>query len=363
MRTATICVVALALPVLAVLASEDHSQALPSLEVVSRLVLAAPSDGWGTTDLRWAGKDSIYVAELNGGVTERRLIEGLPVVRQLVPQPRKIGMFEIRRFAVTDKWIVASNLAQVAWKERSSTAAEAGWRVAKKRGFFHDFDIHGDEITMLGWPPGDGYKGLERGGVVWRADLSEGLNEWEVVHESNEIASDLERIRTESALGSIRYLRRGGWILAPSFVPGALQLSGSGTVKSRWGAQDLLGVEASEAEHLEDPAKAWVKGRRDPALFIRFANTKATIDSVLSLPEGPALVVREPRNGRPRYRLAVLGPEIQWYEIPMPDGYVVAQLRGDADAQRRIVLVPTLRIPLRAAQMAEREVVVFAVPG
>lgn len=348
MRSVVLVVAAVALVTLAAWAAEKEAP-LPALEVVNRFELPGSTDKAGFVDVRWASKDSVYLADHYGTITEVRLAKGLPEIRRVAPPPRDSGLRTIRHLAITDRWIVVAHMATVAWRRNEP---DSHWQVTKQRAFFHDFDISGDEIVMLGWPPGKGYEGLERGGMVWRANLSDGLDRWDVLYESAELARDLESIRTNFSLGSIRFLRRGGFVVGPSFVPGVLQLSASGTVKRRWSPRELWGEEQ----------KAWTSGQRDPEKLAGFLAAGRTVDQVLALPEGPAIVVRESQGGRPRYRLGLLGPEIQWFEIPVDDRSGMARLRGDVDDKGRIVLARVLRVPFRIAFVGTSEVVVLRLP-
>ena len=277
-------------------------------------------------------------------------------MRAVAPAARKLRLPKIRRVAVTDRWIVVSSLGQMAWRRNEGDDLGAGWSWKKERGFFHDFDIQGDQILMLGFPDIDAFDRSSRGGVVWRANLPDGLDRWEVVYESKEAYADLDVIRSEAALGSLRFLPRGGFLVVPSFVPGVLEFSAGGRLKSRWSNEELWAGEHWGAE------RVWTGGEVTPESFLSFLQARRTIDSIVALSEGPAILVREPDKGGARYRLGVLGSEVQWYDVPALDISPVAQLRGFVDGRGHIVISGIRRNALAAASIPQNEIVLLRMP-
>ncbi len=209
---------------------------------------------------------------------------------------------------------------------------------------------------ILGWPPSGKYKDeiYSNGGIVWQADLNTTLEEWGVLYESQEAAKQAQVDDlggSEFALGSIRFLKKGGYVVHPSFIPGVFQLSSSGSVKRAWRPEDLWGE-----------ATRWGGGGLEPKNFKAFLAAGNTIDQVLALPEGPAVVVRVPHGASAHYRLGVLGAETRWYDIPDLKVSSLGQLRGDADAGGRIVLAGVARSAHPSAQVAASEIVVLSLP-
>jgi len=315
-------------------ATEPRAGKLPTLKVVGRFTLPERADR-RLVDLRWAGKDSVYLADLTGGVAEARLADGLPEIRRVAPPALRVGLPVIRNMAISDKWIVVAHLAKIAWKP----VAGGSWRLREKRGYIHELDIRGDDLVILGFPDIETYERAP-GGIVWQSDLSKGLDHWDVLYESKEVAHDLDVVRLEAALGSLRFLQGGGFVVAPNFVPGVLRFSSSGAVKERWSPEELgASVKEWQGDSKTEAERVPLKDLR------RFLTAQSTIEDVLALREGPAIVVREPRGNQVRYRLGVLGAEIQWYEIPVGEVNAMAWLRGDADTRGRIVLAAVERAP------------------
>jgi hypothetical protein len=133
-----------------------------------------------------------------------------------------------------------------------------------------------------------------------------------------------------------------------------LLFSSSGALKKSWTPEELWG---------SDEVMEWTGERQIGRQNLKsYLSKQRLIEEVLPLPRGPAIVVREPKGQGARWRLAVLGAEIEWYEIPASDITAVARLRGDADERGRIVLVGTPREMFAEALVAQNEVIVLSLP-
>ena len=158
-------------------AAEQKEERLPRLAVVGRFTLPERVDRT-IVDLRWAGKDSVYLADLTGGVIEARLADGLPEMRRVAPPATRVGLPVIRNVAISDKWIVVAHLAKIAWKP----VVGGTWQLREQRGYIHEFDIRGDDLVILGFPDIETYD-RSPGGIIWQSDLSKGLSHWEMLYE------------------------------------------------------------------------------------------------------------------------------------------------------------------------------------
>jgi hypothetical protein len=326
----------------------------PALEVMERFSLEEPAIvGW--VDVAWAGKNSVYLAEGSGQVTEVELAEGLPRKKSLTPSRRDfwniIGIHGIQHIAISSDWVVVASAAHVAWKRADQNDPNHGWQLAEYRALIHDIVIKGDRALVVGWPPLPSYEYVKGGGFVWEADLTKGLDSWEAIYKSPELARDPDQADMVFALSSLALLPKGGLVVAPSFVPEVLRLSDGGTVKERWSLGELLGKQQ----------KPWVGEHLDLAKIQSFLRAGATVDTVLGLPEGAAVLVREPMGGGVRYRLAVLGAEVLWYTVPMKLG-ALARIRADVDAEGRIVLIGVNRTGSGDTKIGASEMIVARLP-
>jgi hypothetical protein len=334
-------------------ARAEQEQALPALKVVQRF--AVPPDA-NITDARWSGRDSVYLLYFGYGVAEVKLAEGLPESRRVVPVQSKPGIREILHLAASKDWLAVASVGNVACAPADDHDPAANLQVRNKLGHFQDLDVRGDTALLLGVPDGETFKRSGWEGVLWRADLSKGLDAWEVLYRSEAVAKDPGVLGNKLgvAMGSVRFLRNGDFVAAPNFLPGVLLFSSAGKLKKTWSPEELWG-EGKEMVSEE-------RGRIEEATFGSFLAAERVIDEVLALPEGPAIVVREPTGRGARWRLGVLGPEVQWYEIPVGHLSSAARLRGDADDKGRIVLVGGARELYDAARVAKSEVLVLELP-
>lgn len=330
----------------------QEAKAPAALELVARYPLPSEIQG-GVADARWAGPDSIFLATNKEGVMEVRLKEGLPQIRRALVRQR--GWPPIMIMAASKDWLLAADGgAVVAWAPVDAVNPSDEIQVSTKDGIFHDLDVHGDQVVLLGFQDVATFL-RSSGGVLWRADLSKGLDTWEALFESRAVGDDYNIFGDHVlASGSVRFMRNGGFVVAPNFLPGVMLFSSTGKLKTTWSPKELWG-DGEETGWQE-------KGLGEPASLGKYLAARRIIEEVLPLPEGAAIVVREPKGDGAKWRLGVLGPEVQWYDIPVSGVSSVARLRGDADAKGRIVLVGTPREFYESARVSENEVLVLRLP-
>ncbi len=345
-------------------AKEQGGEA-PRLEVLGRYPV--PEMDERIMDVQWAGKDSIYLGLFDRGVVEVELREGVPEIDHLFvtrPEPQPVGLPVIVRFGVSDDWIVAA-CNRFAWARRSSGGGSAVPSVQRAINGSFDFAVDGTTVVLWGRPDKTHWQEA-KGGLLWRADLSRGLDTWEVLYENDEVAADPDLISENfAARGSVEILDDGDVVLAPNaprVLPTVLRFSSTGRLKETWTAEEIWND--GKGEILDDGKEAfWAEHRPlSGEDFGWFLNTRRIVEAVLGLPEGPAIVVREPEGGRTRWRLAVLSPEVRWYDIPVKNVSSAAQLRGDADDEGRIVIVGATRELHDEVRVEENEVLVLRLP-
>jgi hypothetical protein len=335
----------------AIRASEAPSDG-PRLQLIARYSLPADT---APADLRWAGKRSVYLADIFAGVHEVELADGLPVLRQVMPSAKSVGLATIVHMAASSEAVVMSSIGgPTAWDRLETDALSEPPKVRKKSGQIQDLDLRGDEVIVLGVPDVKAFESGGMGGVVWRSKLSSGLDSWELVYESPAVARARgTNLGHPESFGTLRFLPNGDFVVVARFLPGVLLFSSSGSLKKTWSPEEIWGGTSSPSGD----------GRIKPGGLRGFLAKQRLIDEVLALPQGPAIVVREPRSqGGARWRLGVLGAEVEWYDIPITGVDGAAKLRGDVDAQGRIALVGAWREIYEEAQLARSELVVLSLP-
>lgn len=369
--SAALLVLSLALPIpgSSPVVAEPETDAPPELEVLARYRVPDMEDR--ILDVQWAGRDSIYLGLFETGVVEVDLEEGLPVVDHVFGMRRDLPhlrMRSLRQFDLSEDWIVChcnvGPFGRFAWARRGSGGGLPVPTVQRGSAGAFDFALDGDRLVFWGWPNEEHHQQAE-GGVLWRARVSKGLDSWEVLYEYDELAAEPDlTIENLAARGSVEF-HDGDVILAPNaprVLPTVMRFSYQGKLKETWTAEELWNDE--EGEVLDDAeAHVWTRERVGGKDYAKFLSTRRVVDAVLSLPEGPAVVVREPAGGEARWRLAVLSPEVRWYDIPVDHVSSVAQLGADADDDGRIVVVGTTREVFEEVRVTRNEVLVLRVPA
>lgn len=346
-------------------AAKDDSAAAPKLEVLARYEV--PATYQKVTGIQWAGKDSVYLGDFTQGVVEVELRKGLPRLEQLLGTlqiQRDAGLPGIVRFHVSDDWVVALH-TRFAWARRSSGHGPYLPTIERMPSGAFDFDVDGTSLVMWGGPDIPRWK-KDRSGMLWRADLTKGLERWEVLYKVDKVAAH-PGLLDEGwvARGSVKILDDGDILLAPNtprVLPPVLLFSSSGKLKQTWTANQLWSDGEGQVPGGGD-AELWRDRDVSETRFFQHLARARTVDAVLELPQGPAIVVREPRHGATRWRLALLSPEVRWFDIPTGTLSSVAQLRGDADKEGRIVLVGTTRELYEKAQLANNQLLVVRLPA
>lgn len=355
-----VCYVLLGRPV----AAGSDSEEVPKLEVVARYEI--PDLGDPITDVQWAGKESIYLGLFERGIIEVKLREGLPEVKHLLGTQREghPGLNGIVRFAVSDEWVVGMH-NRFAWARRSSGGGPAVPMVQRNIAGPFDFALDRDIVVLWGRPDKEHWEEA-KGGVLWRTRLSKGLDTWDPLYENDEIAANPDLVGENfDARGSVAF-HEGEILLAPNaprVLPTVLRFSFSGKLKESWTPDEIW--DDGRGEILDrglDEEVARRNGPLDEDSFKSFLGNRRIVEAVLSLPEGPAIVVREPGDGGAQWRLALLSPEVRWYEIPTPRVSSTAQFLGDADEEGRIVVVGAIRERTEHARVTENEVMILKLP-
>ena len=172
MSRAVILPLVLALAGPEVLGATEEEGNRPRLELIARYSLSTDT---APADLRWAGKSSVYLADLFHGVREVELTEGLPVLRQVMPPAKNVGLVCIVHMAASSEAVLVSHVGgAMAWDRPQTDALTEAPKRRKKAGQLQDLDIRGDEVIVLGVPDVKAFEASGMGGVVWRSLLSSG---------------------------------------------------------------------------------------------------------------------------------------------------------------------------------------------
>jgi hypothetical protein len=287
-------------------------------------------------DIRWAGDDSVYVVRALDGVFEV-VLDGT-LRKRLMPAVETFGaMQHYDRLAVSDKILaVASRDWSLAWRPRESQPDRTFLLENKPIALTEDMDVHGDHYLLFGIPKDHDF--ASDGAIVWIGTLSSGLKDLKPVlfDKGGPGVPHFAPCRARG-LGVARFLDDGSFLVVPGFEKGVLLFNADGRQVRSWKSEEI-GLD-SDCSGLGEQEKKelWKK----PEAWQRWFNRHRTVDDVLSLPQGPGLLVRSwEKDGPVRWQLKVLTPaRVETYSIPIEGRRPTDRLRGDVRNGRIALLL------------------------
>jgi hypothetical protein len=287
-------------------------------------------------DIRWAGDNSVYVVRALDGVFEV-VLDGT-LRKRLVPAVETFGAIQhYDRLAVSDKILaVASRDWSLAWRPRESRPDRTFVLENKPIALTEDMDIQGDRYLLFGLPK-DHEFGSD-GAIVWVGTLSSGLKDLKPVlfDQGGPGVPNFAPCRGVG-LGVARFLGDGSFLVVPGFEKGVLLFTADGHRARSWKSEEI-GLD-SDCSGLGEQEKKDL--RKKPEVWQRWLNRHRTVDDVLSLPQGPGLLVRSwEKDGAVRWQLKVLTPtRVETYSIPIEGRRPTDRLRGDVRNGRIALLL------------------------
>lgn len=338
MRSTTILVTFLAFFTAIPLLAEGDAPKVETLELVTKFDLPTlPPSGAGARDVRWASKESVYLAYGIGGAFEFDLRGELVQEREMFPPGNRSGATIIKNLwsiaADKDTIIGHSPSQYLGWRK---TSAESTIQLKQMHAVLEDLDVQGDRVVLLGHPGGELFEKNDWA-FLWMGTLTSDLTEWRALGLKLN-SPNHARIAFNRRLGSARFLSNGNVIVVPVVRPGAILFSSSGKELSSW---SLLEIENSlrkangvdlldESAPPDSSASETVTERDLEKIAADLESRRLIIEDVVPLAKKAGLLVRSRAVTPPRYYLGVLSDDIQWYELPIKVKPATVLLRGDA---------------------------------
>ena len=322
-----------------------------TLRILARYAVpAAPS---APTDVRWASDSSIYLARYSSGVSELRLAEGLPEIRNILRSPDVLGAappgHETRSFEMLavsgGDVMVASFLRHRGW---TSIAAKDGSQRTVSRwngGLTVDLDVRGGRFVLLG-ESGTFERPWDDGAIAWLGSLGQGPRELKPVlyDATGPGALNLSRC-SELELGAVRFLGDGSFLVVPGGQPGAHLYDSRGALRRTWDTA-RLGLDPVRCSEMSGEEELQLSV--DTTKSMAWVNAHRVLDEILPLREGPGLLTRSRVDGIVRWELKVLGTDrVATYANPVTSDRPFDRMRGDVRGER-IVLLRSAHIATRA---------------
>jgi hypothetical protein len=319
---------------LAALLGAAQAAAPLALTVVSETPLGAtPSPA---TNVRFASPTSIYLSRLYDGVTLTGLT-GTPVAeRQVMAGSKATGMLSFERLAASADYLVASSpYNTLAFRPVAGAPGNAYPLRRLTVGIIEALDLKGDDLLVLGIPERFGPV-APTGALVWIGSVSRVYAKTAkpvLIGVRGSGARHLDNC-SGLALGAVRFLGDGSYLVVPGVEPGAILYGPKGNVLRRWTSQEIgIDTDCTNLPDKQGDDFHKVKGER-----FRFLNAHRVVDAILPLAAGPGVVVRSVAAGRVHWSLSLLGAGgVLSVELPFT-GALDERLRGDAAGNRIVFL-------------------------
>jgi hypothetical protein len=304
-----------------------------------RVVPAEPSTAM---NVRWASDHSVYVARVMHGVSELALDPGLTKLREVVPEPGKMGQrfIDFERLATSPDYLAVSAIgADFAYRPLGQPS-DGTFQITKLRlAWVHAFDLSGNRLLLLGDPVPLGSPRPAHGEVGWIGPLSDNpmrdLKPF-LYDVAGSPAMSLINCWTLS-LGAARFLADGSFMLVPGFQPGVHLYSAEGRLLRTWD-NAAVGLDAPDCASMTRADNERFAGSY-PARF-EFLNQHRVLEDILPLPQGPGLLIRYVAEGRLHWELKILqsGDRVLTFQIPVAGRLPFDRLHGDVRGDRLVLL-------------------------
>lgn len=261
-------------------------------------------------DIRWAGEDSVYLALKMHGAAEYNLSKG--TIREVFPGASKLGgLRACNLVAASSQFILAApGGLSLAWKRPTDADYRQGVFEIPKA-----IDVWKDRLLILGLQRNEKGEVGADGAIGWLGSLEKGLEGLKpVLYDVTGPGARSQDSCAVMAISAARFLADGRFVLAPGVQAGISLHDATGKLVRTWDTgslgidtdcaslspEQVLHISASYPDNL-----AWVNRRR-------------TIDVLLPLRDGAALIVRSLHQGRPRWEVKRLREDGSVQSLPLP---------------------------------------------
>jgi hypothetical protein len=331
-------------------AGSEGSENSPGVEALPLIEkFAVPERESSPRDVRWSGSNSLFIGYEMDGVAEYRISEELVHERDAFPKQSGGDRILIWNLALSNSdlhvWSVANRAAWV-----PLPAALPSEITSKSiRGYFDDVDVRGDVVALLGYPNLEQFEESGRS-YLWLGDLRSELAQWRPVSRSIQAAKGgPAKGALAQFYGSARFLHNGDILVFPGFQDRVIRVSQAGKEKASWSLSELETslLAALGGEHLKSdlPVQSLAEStstREKSKLYLE--SQRLIVEDVLPIGKQPAILVRYRSREKATFFLAVLGPELIWFEVGLGNHPASVRLRADHHAGKgRIAVLATDR--------------------
>lgn len=298
----------------------------PSLHVLSDAPL--PDALSRASDIRWAGDGAIFLSLVKDGAVEASLSPLGGRMRKVIPGSSEPGGFwACYRLGASARYLVAAApFGALTWRPiRSAARKELAIDVM-------DLDVRQERLLVLGARRDHQGRWAPDGAIAWLGSLDQDLRDLRpVLFDSRGAGAPNLSTCGSFELGAVRFLEDGSFLILPGVQPGASLYDASGKLVRTWDTgtlgidTDCSTLSADQARRLQAPGPrmAWLNQRR-------------TVDDILPLPQGPALLVKSVSGGQTRWEMKILHRQGGFSTLPLPITYsgFRGALRADIQGDR-----------------------------
>lgn len=298
--------------------------ASPPLQVLSDQPLVDTASK--SLDVRWTERGSLLFTTMASGVVEME-DDRSGAVKVVFAPPDSRHCHTCSRLGQSANYVVtAFPIGPIGWWNTSTS----GYGTARFESVI-DLDLHGDRLLILGSRRDDRGRWAPEGAIAWSGSLKKALADLRPVHYSSSKSKAMSVARCGFLEnGAVRFFEDGTFVIVPGVEPGVFLYDARGELKHTWDTAPLRLLDRCD---ITEPQVELFSG--DPEARSQWLGKRRTIEDILPLREGPALVVREVRQGSTHWKMVILRRNAPPREMELPFSapsdvaFLKADLRGD----------------------------------
>lgn len=206
-----------------------------------------------------------------------------------------------------------------------------------------DLDAREDRVAVLGAMRGEQLGLASDGAIAWTGSLSKGLRDLRPLMRgrSKPGAKDVARCGI-LGIGAIRVLRDGSIVVFPGAEPGFYHYDARGNLLRTW-QTDTLGI--FDDCSMSDKEVALLA--RDFVHRTKWLSSRTTVEDILPLEAGPALLLRSVSGGATRWDLAIFSGSAAPRRVSLPISFPTPRghARGDVRGNRIALVLADAPLP------------------
>ncbi|MEO8504576.1 MAG: hypothetical protein ABI609_11810 [Acidobacteriota bacterium] len=265
----------------------------------------------------------------------------LGTVQKLMSEGGSDGVLLAEHLGLSFDFIaVASPINQLIWQSRKEPAmagqlGEWGDHEHAPISFFEDIDLRGDRLAILGLMRA-AHGMSPDGAIAWIGRLgSRAVPLRPIAFSAAGKGAAPVNSCAATSVGKIRFLSDGRLLVLPGAEPGIFVYSLEGKLLQTFDTA-ALGLDL----HCDFDEATRMRFGSDVRARLDYLNRFTTVEEVLPLDRGPALILRSAGSWGTRWRVVLLGEGGANHEIPLPitSSSPNSHLRGDVLGSRIVLL-------------------------